>query len=272
MASDNSYHTFDSYIAIDRQEMELVYEHNSLLSADKFTQWFGAAGLCRLHSIGMPFIKTNTHSVCTRQRKSIPNPALPWNRKKPMSFRSDLNERTHSDELFSPEACAAHSTDVLWTLEKNHHPLLKTVGGVNDFIKFTSLIENKLGRHINVTNKYPSQHNLLDSTVTLIQMLHEAGPSNIVIDKTTTMPLAGLPVVTRHDDNNNNDNTLPHWDGCAPPIDVVTCKVDYPETCPPSMAFVHSSVKMGSENGNIGVCLYKTENNRGQPCFRSDMC
>eukprot|EP00961_Rhodomonas_salina_P248140 3353401-Rhodomonas_salina.1 len=61
MAADNAYRTFDSYLAVDREQMATVYEHTALRHADLTYQWAGAAGLCRLGSVNMPLLQTNTH-------------------------------------------------------------------------------------------------------------------------------------------------------------------------------------------------------------------
>ena len=70
--SETAYRTFDSVFAVDESNpanIKMVYQHNTLRDRQSTHSEYGASGLCRKGTYGMPRAITNTMRVCTRDSK-----------------------------------------------------------------------------------------------------------------------------------------------------------------------------------------------------------
>lgn len=252
MADDNAYRTFDSYISVDREAMEMVYEHQSLRHAPMAYRWSGTTGLCRLHSVNMPLVETNTHCACTQAAQSIPNPVLPF-------ARGEAGAGS-----VGGQQCAAHSDEVPWDADPTVGPWASVVGGVPGFAHVTEDAYPRVSRRV-VGGLYPPLP-FLDASSPFVASVEAL--TGLITDKYGPLiPKAGLRVPSGVSDMQDP------WGGCAPALDVVTCDTLDEMSCPADMVCLH-----GTEHPqHAGICLARVHEDgsmkaKGPSCYHSGMC
>eukprot|EP00961_Rhodomonas_salina_P302229 3940762-Rhodomonas_salina.1 len=252
-AEDNAYRTFDSYISMDRESMNMVFENQALRHAPLMYQYSGTTGLCRLHSINMPLFETNTHRVCSESPVSMPNPVLPFDR--------GANRRNQ----FAEGQCAASSSDVPWDASHSDlPPWFGVVGNIAGLLRATKPKSSGAPGRVVLSQKYPPSIMIQKEIVTL----HTGAFGALTTSRhhAPLLPKAGLFVAT--DIATKQDP----WNGCVPPLEVVSCQIRDSESCPVDMACIQSP----DFPENYGICLPLSNTIKqevtAQPCYRSDMC
>eukprot|EP00961_Rhodomonas_salina_P072337 971723-Rhodomonas_salina.1 len=252
-ADDHAYRTFDSYISMDRDSMNMVFENQALRHAPLMYQYSGTTGLCRLHSINMPLFETNTNRVCLESPMTMPNPVLPFDR--------DANRRN----TFAGGQCAASSSDVPWDASHSDlPPWFGVVGNIAGLLRMTSPKTSGAPGRVVISDKYPPSLMTQKELVTLL--IGEVGAPTVSRRIAPLLPKAGLYMPT-----GIAAQTDP-WNGCVPPLEVVSCKVRDSESCPMHM----SCTQTPDLPQDYGICLPLSDTiNEGvtaQQCYRSDMC
>lgn len=128
--SETAYRTFDSVFAVDESNpanIRMVYQHNTLRDRQSAHSEYGASGLCRKGTYGMPRAITNTMRVCTRDSKdAVYDASVPV---KPEYGTNRSTVPVYDDDNVR---CADSPYETPWFIEDlaNTDPNMLSVGGV----------------------------------------------------------------------------------------------------------------------------------------------
>lgn len=148
---------FDSHFAYDSESHIAFYLHSTLRDPDLMHQYLGTCGICRLQTISMPLMESNTNRICTRMSKYTGEdvPSFPvTDLKKPGGKRDartswpvdDIDQQAFIDLHFEQEFCAESPYSVPWQLTETDK-LSFTAGGIPDWNDFVSTDSNGVNRY-----------------------------------------------------------------------------------------------------------------------------